>query len=185
MKYCIDISIVLSSCRWYIKRWPLSKAKKDCCKGKLLRKKMLSSYHIESKTFIGASFTNVMSTEEKVLWSCYFWCLWLLPFRQSKNSYCIVCYMWIFFGFIEKRRRNKYYLWEVNLDLQTFSLKSQNLNLCWKTAVYQVACIFVYFCGGHKTVFFCYNFGAPLITTSRDPFAWFFLPRQATQNLKS
>lgn len=114
LKYSIDISIVLSSWGWCIKRWPLSKTRKDCCKGKRLWKKMLSSYHMESKKFIGASFTNDISTEEKVLWSFYFWNLWLLPFRQSKNSYCIVWYMWIFFGFIEKRRRNKYYLWEVN-----------------------------------------------------------------------
>ena len=91
---------------------------------------------MEWKTFIEASSIYNIHIEEKIFCSCYFW-KFAIRFGQSKRTWSVLWSVWVFFAFIEKRRRNKYCLWEVNFIsfMQIFS------------------CVFAYFCGGHKNDF--------------------------------
>ena len=86
-----------------------SRLKKSQSNDKLSRKAMFFSYHREWKTFIEAS------------WRKYCLQLPLLNvcgsflFRQSKKTRGILWSVWVFFAFLEVKRRNKYCLWEANL----------------------------------------------------------------------
>ena len=73
-------------------------------------------------------------------------------FQQSNKTCGILWSVRVFFTFLEVRRLNKYFLWEANLVFYTqiFGLIWQSVNLSWKTAVWRVGCVFIYFCGGHK-----------------------------------
>ena len=111
-----------------VAKWRLKKSQSN---DKLSRKVMSFSYHIEWKTFIEASCTNNIYTGEKTFCSCVFLLCGSFPFRQSKKTRGIIWSVWVFFSFLEIKRRNKYCLWEANLIfyMQIFGLMRRSVNL--------------------------------------------------------
>ena len=73
-------------------------------------------------------------------------------FKQSNKVYSILWSARVFFAFLEKRRPNRYWLWEENLvfHMQIFILMCQSIHLFSKIAVQNVDWDSPYFCGGHK-----------------------------------
>ena len=120
---------------------------------------MSFSYHIEWKTFIEAICTSIIHTGEKTLQLPLLKVCGSFLFRQSKKTRGILWSVWVFFAFLEVRRRNKYCLWEANLVfyMQIFGLMWRSINLIWKTAVLKCWLCFCLFLWWTQ-----YNFIAPL-----------------------
>ena len=116
------------------------------------------------KIFIEESCTNNIATRRR---KSFFQLLHLkvcelFLFRRNKKTY--ISLLWfggVLFGLLEKRRLNKYFLRKVNIIfcMHIFSLMYQSADLFWKIANYNAACVFSYFCGGHRNtrIFFIRN----------------------------
>ena len=100
--------------------------KKSQSNGKLLLKRMSSSYKMEYKTFIEASFTSNIHIRENVFWSSNFWKFVSSFFSDRVKNSSIIWSLWFCFAFLERRRSNKY---------------------CY------VGCVFAYFCDRRKNHF--------------------------------
>ena len=100
-------------------------------------KKLSSCYHMKKKTFIEASCINDIYTCERLICSCYFLRFVRRFFSGTvKKVYSILWSVWDFFAFLEKKRPNRYCLWEENLVykfcIQISGLMCQNVKLFWK-----------------------------------------------------
>ena len=124
---------------------------------------MFSRCHMELKTFIKASCMNNIHTEETPKQLLNLECESFL-LKQNKKTCIILRSVWVFFGFPENRRPNRYYLWEVNLFsyIQIVSLMCLSVNLSWNIADKMLVVFLRIFVADTKMIF-GYNFLAPSI----------------------
>ena len=59
--------------------------------------------------------------------------------------------------------------------MKVFGLMWQSVNLLWKTAGYNVAYVYTYFCGGKNNNNFVYNFVTPLTVPKTSTQVYKFL----------
>ena len=84
---------------------------------KFVWKIMTSSYHMEQKHSLKQVISMMYTLEKDFFAAATFKGLWDILFKQSKKVCSILWSVWAFFAFIEKKRPNRYYLWEENLVL--------------------------------------------------------------------
>ena len=78
-------------------------------------------YALEKKFFAAASFED----------------FWLVSFQAKQIKSSILWSATLLFAFLEKKKPNKYCLWEVNLNIymKIFRLMYQSVKLSWKLAL--------------------------------------------------
>ena len=132
LHYGVIITLVLVLCSQKLKCWLLwnhlfqriqedSGWKEPQGNDKPLLKAISSSHHIEWKHFVAACSTNNIHTGKNIFCSCYtFEGFWVVSFQTELKNLYYIRPVWLFFGSSEKRRPNKYWLWEVSLFIYTY-----------------------------------------------------------------